>query len=54
MKDKWGKNTSPSNKHLILQMDSNKRSGTDRRKQTGINMRMLAGAGVRRIKVEYF
>lgn len=29
-------------------MDSNNRSGTDRRKQTGINMRMLAGAGARR------
>ena len=29
-------------------MDSYKRSGTDRRKQTGINMRMLAGTGARR------
>jgi len=29
-------------------MDSRRRSGNDRRKQTGINMRMLAGVGVRR------
>jgi len=29
-------------------MDRNNRSGTDRRKQTGINLRMLAGDGSRR------
>lgn len=48
MRDKWGKKTSPSIKHLNLKMDSNNRSGTDRRKQTGINMRMIAGDGSRR------
>ena len=43
-----GKTQIAFHKHLILKMDSYKRSGTDRRKQTGINMRMLAGTGARR------
>ena len=37
-----------STKHLILKKDSYKRSGTNRPRQTGINMRMLAGTGARR------
>ena len=34
--------------HLIVAMDSDRRSGLDRRKQTGINMRTLVGDGARR------
>lgn len=47
MKDKWGKPGQHSRKHLILEMNNNRRSGIDRRKQNGINVRLLLGNGNR-------